>query len=527
MAMKSFTVLLILSISSLSFSLTPSTHSNMRDESSQESREIIIVGAGFAGLGAARQLLEDNPSFKVTLLEASSDVGGRIKVDREFVPGNALDLGAEFIHCQNHVLWDWIREFWGDKEAKEMKSENSKTELFEPIFLLSHADGGPQRTKTDEGKYGMYYLDSELVMYDDPRLDNLNLKLEAIAHTGYSIQDSLADALRAQEPPLSDSLWQLAVSSYGNTAGCSDLSQLSISQLANFEHYWETNEEEGDFRPPSKMGMHGIAQSCLERLEQFGNFSLIRNCEVQSIRQDPHGSVIKTKNDELLHADAVVVTVPPPILPKIVEDLPESKREALTKIGFERAVKVVVKLKERLWPSHLQSIISAGEPIPEIWFREMTDEQEMTYYLATGFLVSDAADEFVDLVNSRVVQRGEIRHEIAGNILFQQLLSMLDTLLPKEIGVDDSSLLVDTLMFDWKDDAPYAQGGYMYPRVGITPSHLQALAEPFGSCFFAGEATNTNACCTVQAAIETGLRAASQVESFLSKSSEPELVNTQ
>jgi monoamine oxidase len=55
----------------------------------------------------------------------------------------------------------------------------------------------------------------------------------------------------------------------------------------------------------------------------------------------------------------------------------------------------------------------------------------------------------------------------------------------------------------------------VYPKVGITPADLQALAEPMGNIYFAGEATNTNACCTVQAAMETGLRAAKEVEDGL------------
>jgi monoamine oxidase len=55
----------------------------------------------------------------------------------------------------------------------------------------------------------------------------------------------------------------------------------------------------------------------------------------------------------------------------------------------------------------------------------------------------------------------------------------------------------------------------MYPKVGMTRDHLCDLAEPWGGIFFAGEATNTNACCTVQAAMETGVRAANQVRNYL------------
>jgi len=516
------------------------------ENNSNKKKEVFIIGAGISGLAAARQLLNSTTAkdldLKVTILEASSDVGGRIKrAEQNFVSGNVVDLGAEYIHCQGHVLWEWIHEFYGktvddyryhsqcgedgdddDAEETETESETDKTKIktkfFEPIFLLSHADGGPDEQKTEQGKYGMYYVDDELMMYNDPRLEVLNEKLEAVFQYEYDPRVSLADALMEQTPPLPDSLRKLVISSYGNTAGCCDISQLSISQLAHFEHYWETNEQEGDFRPPSTIGMYGIVQSCLERLEKYENFELIRNCEVQSIRQGNQGPIIEAANGTSYHADAVIVTVPPPILPEIFKDLPQSKVEALAKIGFERAIKVIIKLRRRLWPSHLQSIISAGEqPIPEIWFRELTDQTDgTTYYLATGFLVSNAADDFVDLIRKGGVWLDDKeRQEKAGTILFQQLVTMLQDTLPPDMNVDDpTQLVLDSLMFDWKDDAPFVQGGYMYPRVGITPGHLHALAEPLGNCFFAGEATNTHACCTVQAAIETGQRAASEVESF-------------
>lgn len=51
----------------------------------------------------------------------------------------------------------------------------------------------------------------------------------------------------------------------------------------------------------------------------------------------------------------------------------------------------------------------------------------------------------------------------------------------------------------------------MFPKIGFSMAKLQALAEPCGNVHFAGEATNTNACCTVQAAMETGHREAIKI----------------
>ena len=320
-------------------------------ESLSSPREIIIVGAGMAGIACAHEILakykdNDDQTIKVTMLEASDDIGGRVKGNCEFVPGHIIDLGAEFVQGRGHVLWEYINTFIGKTHGEDDTiSIECNDDKFESIFVLSHADGGPQEEPTSEGKFGMYYVDGELIMYNDPRLESLNESLEeALSTKTYNKEDSMKDALYNVNNTISESLMELAVSSYGNTAGCCDLSKLSIQQLLDFEHYWEANEEEGDYRPPSTLGMYGIAKAAMQRLEEYKNFELIKCCEVEMIQQDDHGVLVKTnkseKQQQIYTSDVIVITVPPPILPKIIKDFPASKTEALAKIGFERAIKV-------------------------------------------------------------------------------------------------------------------------------------------------------------------------------------------
>ncbi|CAD5124762.1 unnamed protein product [Dimorphilus gyrociliatus] len=57
---------------------------------------IIIIGAGLSGLAAATELLEINPNADVKILEASSEIGGRIKTIKIY--DKLIELGAQWIH---------------------------------------------------------------------------------------------------------------------------------------------------------------------------------------------------------------------------------------------------------------------------------------------------------------------------------------------------------------------------------------------------------------------------------------------
>lgn len=69
-----------------------------------EHHDVIVIGAGIAGLRCAHDLVHAKGAADVLVVDAMDRVGGRILADREFIPGMAIEVGAEFMHGANTSL---------------------------------------------------------------------------------------------------------------------------------------------------------------------------------------------------------------------------------------------------------------------------------------------------------------------------------------------------------------------------------------------------------------------------------------
>lgn len=69
--------------------------------------EIVIIGAGVAGLAAAATL--SRAGKVIQCLEANDRIGGRILTVHDSMAPLATELGAEFVHGRPPEVWDLIR----------------------------------------------------------------------------------------------------------------------------------------------------------------------------------------------------------------------------------------------------------------------------------------------------------------------------------------------------------------------------------------------------------------------------------
>jgi monoamine oxidase len=83
--------------------------------------DVLVLGAGVAGLSAAHALLEND--LDVLVVEGRDRLGGRTWTDRSFA-AFPLELGAEFIHGERAATWAWVDRL-GLKTAPWEKQDDS------------------------------------------------------------------------------------------------------------------------------------------------------------------------------------------------------------------------------------------------------------------------------------------------------------------------------------------------------------------------------------------------------------------
>jgi monoamine oxidase len=76
--------------------------------STSKRADVVIIGAGAAGLAAAAQLVRHD--LQVTLVEARDRIGGRIYTERVHASPVPVELGAEFIHGESASVFGQLQD---------------------------------------------------------------------------------------------------------------------------------------------------------------------------------------------------------------------------------------------------------------------------------------------------------------------------------------------------------------------------------------------------------------------------------
>ena len=423
----------------------------------QSSRQkVLVIGAGIAGLAAAREL--QGQGFQVTVLEGRDRIGGRIHTSRTL--GFPVDLGASWIHGITDNPITTLARGW---QIPILPTD------FDNIILYN-SQGNPMSDRDFAASYAVYEQIRD-------RAASLGENSEQDLSIAAALQQVLAtQTLTPQQVQIMD--W--GFNSEFVTEFGADLESLSS---------WYADEgsefDGGDYLFPQGYDqiITGLANSLEIQLQQT----------VTEIRYSGSGVSVTTER-ETFTADAAIVTLPLGVLKagtlKFSPELPENKQMAINRLRMGVLNKVVLKFPAQFWPQDYQGLGYLHENSPD--FSEFLN---WSFYSQKPALIALTGGSFARQIEQ--ISEEEIRSRV---------LRVLRRSYGDRIPEPESMMVTR-----WSQD-PFAFGSYSHIAVGGKSGDREILAEPIRDrLFFAGEATSRDYPATVHGAYLSGIREAKRL----------------
>jgi monoamine oxidase len=436
--------------------------------------DVIVIGAGMAGLAAAREL--GRAGLSVCIVEARDRIGGRVFTVHDPECNVPIELGAEFIHGRAREIWDPLEK------------------------------AGVEITEVD----GDYWCNSDGHLSSCDFFEEVDSILDKMDDSAADESFSAFLARRFGEPKTKRQREvQRRAISYVSGFNAADPALVGVHWLVQGMRAEEKIQGDRAFR-----AQNGYTALLNEFRDQISNFGVDLRTEtvVESVNwragnvrvtaQNPRGAL-------MLEAPKVLVTLPLSLLKvqqggaiQFTPQLPEDKLRALDKLEMGKVIRVVLRFRERFWEtikpsarskktlSNMAFLFSQNEWFPT-WWTSMPEKSA----IITGWAPFRSAEQLSGQSESFITDCS---------------LQTLSELLGPPVQ-ELQTLLERAYVHDWQTD-PFAFGAYSYGKVAADGAQ-QAIAAPVESTlFFAGEATDTaghNG--TVHAAIATGYRAAREI----------------
>lgn len=433
-------------------------NSSPRGKQSQARTDVIVLGAGAAGLACAASLVL--AGRRPIVLEARPRIGGRIHTLHERGAGLPVELGAEFVHGRPPELLSIARaaglslyeaggESWRQGGHRIARFSGLKAELAATL--------GRMRVRRD-----------------------ISVS-EAVARTRASPAARAAAARFVQgfdaAPPEETSARWVAQAQ----AGAPDEAWRAMRFVGGYDGVidWLQRSTAGE----------DVVRTCViaKRIEWAPG-------HVRVSCVSPTGSRLET-----IEGESLVVTLPVGVLRGAPDSagavrfepaLPPRHQQALGLLSMGQVLKLTLHFRERFWPPGLGFLQAPAEPVPTFWTAHPFVEPRLV-----GWCAGRPASALLALGES--------------HILDQALVS-----LARALGVSRARVereLSSWWMHDWSAD-PFARGAYAFVHVGGAQAWRSLAASIRGTLFFAGEALCDAAMAgTVHGAIASGRRAARSV----------------
>jgi len=426
--------------------------------------EIIVIGAGAAGLMVARKLSREGKHVK--LLEARERAGGRIHTLNETGFSVKVEAGAEFVHGN---LSETLR-------------------LLEEAGLPYHETAGNLFNARDNDAHKQRdFVEHEKLF--SKKLSEVKEDISVRAFLDLYFNDEKYDSLRK--------------SIEGYVQGY-DLSDLERSSTFSLKEEWLGDDEGSQYRIDDGYGaiVDYLVADCK------GNNCLFEfSTTITRIDWKPGHVKLLAVDGRTFEAQKIVITVPLGVWHSQKEDgahivynpaLTE-KLEAARAMGYGEVIKFIIEFTENFWEKEeivgkkkMKNLgfVFGDAKIPTWWTQAPYDVP-----ILTGWLGGPSAKNFKKMND-------------------EGLLQVATDSLSKIFQVDHSVILEKMIawrIYNWAVDQ-FSLGGYAFPSLDRR-KHIAVISKPVsGTIFISGEALwGGSEVGTVEAAFRSALDTAEQV----------------
>ncbi|HKB66428.1 MAG TPA: NAD(P)/FAD-dependent oxidoreductase [Pyrinomonadaceae bacterium] len=436
-------------------------------------QSVLILGAGAAGLAAARDLAA--AGIEVIVIEARDRVGGRVHTQHNssVIP---VELGAEFVHGQHPQLLQII--------------ENSGRPLCDVTHRHWYFENGVVSDSHDFWKKLTALMD----LMDPDQPDR-------------SLQDFL-DSLPNDE---ATARAKSVATRYVEGFHAASVSRIGVHGLIKANEAEDEIDGEDSFRV---LGGYDVVTETLRAEAQAHGAILHLNTIVKEIRWNRNqveAVCIADKRLQKFAGSRTVVTLPLGVLQakhhqrgavRFVPDLPRQTQAAIDGIEMGQATRVVLQFRERFWEKLELAGTECREKLSRLGFVHFPEAPFATWWtllpvraaVMVGWAGGPAAEKFVGCGK-----------EYAVDLALSSLKQILG--IPEERL---RNLLLAAHAHDWGSD-PFSRGAYAYLPVNGLQAQ-RTLARPLDdTIYFAGEAISVGHIGTVHGAIASGHLAADEI----------------